>query len=1054
MGAATGRDFDEVLRLVIDLGGDTDTAAAVAGGIAGAVFGMGGIPMRWSSAVHGRVPGFGDRRWGLADLQELAAALDGKPLQHYEPGVIPRIGPREVLPGIWAGNLDGARYNENDFAVISLCRLGDPFPHEGHRMAYMADNDYNSELDAVLADILDDLAALRAEGRKVLVHCHGGASRTGPVLRAWLVRTEGMSPDEATAHVAERWPHLGPWNASFTPALERVRSEMPWRNRRRVTGASRSTSLVYVPTVADLDHEHQQLLVVDLVDDPEISGTDAPLPCTADQPSGGRRPRVCGQQVDRRLHSSTARRIQLAQLTHRGRGQPDVVGHDSPRSALTCSQGTGSSADRRISARAASASRMSAMSSASAWSRSRSSAETTAATRRPRLLSQTGSWVDRAASTTAARSFRASEMLRSTASVMYKMYKLGPCGARDYEPAHLGIERPPASSVAQRTRGRDPPCSPSNLLTMSKRAHRHKAARPKPGRSTSRRSGRLASTHREPDLMDGIVAALAADEPLPLLGVASSLLAAFDDGPSFPGENQPPLPSRDDVVQSFFDVDLVETSALLAAVAGLTGDVILRRRVRQEIADRRHVLPHWLLAMDEAEPVDGVFEMRHVLGDGENIVLGVRLPGGHELCAAVYIDHNLGTVVKDAYVVPGGLAELGELMRTTADDPDTTLTGLDPADARVRITEAIELGANTFPPLETDTWPACRPLVEWAVGLLPAGGTGYVRPEWTDGDKQALAERFFASPFGAGQDDADRRGLLDSLLWFGTDYGPGDPLRWSPVAVEILLADWIPRKIVADVPYLAQAPDLLRAFVRFSHAERGIRDELTAETLTAVDELEPTYQATIRTPRPQGPMALLAAMGALDPEGPWPDVDDGGALTFGEIMLARLYPAVGGAQALDELDDALLPDEPFDWTRVPPEARERVAGVLALVDRGCDALLGLELRTAARRVLARAAAGDPQTLRRGGVETTAAAICWIVAKANEVFDESDLTVKQLLDWFGVSANTPSQRGKALLRAIGVDAAPYGYGGLHLGSSDYLTAARRAGIIAARDRFRG
>src|ERR671920_2038421 len=44
-----GRDFAEVLRLVIDLGGDTDTVAAVAGGLAGAVHGMGGIPMRWAS---------------------------------------------------------------------------------------------------------------------------------------------------------------------------------------------------------------------------------------------------------------------------------------------------------------------------------------------------------------------------------------------------------------------------------------------------------------------------------------------------------------------------------------------------------------------------------------------------------------------------------------------------------------------------------------------------------------------------------------------------------------------------------------------------------------------------------------------------------------------------------------------------------------------------------------------------------------------------------------------------------------------------------------------
>jgi ADP-ribosyl-[dinitrogen reductase] hydrolase len=74
----------------------------------------------------------------------------------------------------------------------------------------------------MLADVLDDLTALHAEGHRVLVHCHGGASRTGLVLRGWLVREQGMSVEEATAHVAERWPHLGLWNASFTAALQRL----------------------------------------------------------------------------------------------------------------------------------------------------------------------------------------------------------------------------------------------------------------------------------------------------------------------------------------------------------------------------------------------------------------------------------------------------------------------------------------------------------------------------------------------------------------------------------------------------------------------------------------------------------------------------------------------------------------------------------------------------------------------------------------------------------------------------------------------------------------
>jgi hypothetical protein len=186
---------------------------------------------------------------------------------------------------------------------------------------------------------------------------------------------------------------------------------------------------------------------------------------------------------------------------------------------------------------------------------------------------------------------------------------------------------------------------------------------------------------------------------------------------------------------------------------------------------------------------------------------------------------------------------------------------LDAADARARITEAIKLGAISFPPCESDSWPACRPLVEWLTAMLPEGGSGYQRPEWDDA---ALAERFLAAPSGAGFDDPDHRGLLDSLLWFGTGYGPGDPLRWSPTAVEILLVDWIPRKIVAEADYLAKAPDVLRAFIRFCHRERGIRAELTTQTLAAVDEYEPGYQKLIRSPRPQGP----AAMGPLTAGGP------------------------------------------------------------------------------------------------------------------------------------------------------------------------------------------
>jgi hypothetical protein len=199
-------------------------------------------------------------------------------------------------------------------------------------------------------------------------------------------------------------------------------------------------------------------------------------------------------------------------------------------------------------------------------------------------------------------------------------------------------------------------------------------------------------------------------------------------------------------------------------------------------------------------------------------------------------------------------------MKAHVDDPDTAWHDLSPADAGARISDAIGTGAITIPPYETNTWPACRPLVEWITSLLPEGGTAYQRPEW-DGDELAeLAGRFFASPFATGLDDANRRGLLDSVLWFASGYGPGDPLRWSPPAVEILLEDWIPRKIVADVAYLSLTPDLLRAFIR-SATTNGA----SARTSPA----RPSPPSTSMRPATSAPFAPLACRAPRPSLRPW-----------------------------------------------------------------------------------------------------------------------------------------------------------------------------------------
>ena len=548
------------------------------------------------------------------------------------------------------------------------------------------------------------------------------------------------------------------------------------------------------------------------------------------------------------------------------------------------------------------------------------------------------------------------------------------------------------------------------------------------------------------ELMQSLRRALRADHPVHLLVAVSQMMTLTDPRMRNPFEPDDGSGATLDVlVDSFIDVDIAETTAALTLMRAFSPDELLSARLGKVLKGRRQPMPGWLDELDTLA-IDRVVEMRHVLGDGDDYFLDVRFPTGELMTALVYVDHNLGTVVKDAFVVPEAFDAVQAVFHEQIDDPDTTFHETPGAEARAVITDAIDHGALLYPPLESDTWPGCRPLVEWLVRSLPEGGSARERPEWGDDELAALRAEFFASTYGKALDKADEHGLLEDFTWFSTEWGPGDPLRWSPVNVEMLLVDWIPRKIVAEVAYLAKAPAILRRFVEFCHERQGIRRELTDEVLDSVDHWEPEYQRLIRSSRPQGPAALAAAV--LGASG---EIDED--MTFAEIMLESLESAVGSRFTLMNLDADPLPDEPFEWAGMPDDIHERVKEVLDLCDRCATELFDVEHRTAFRRFLSRAAVGDPAIFRRkGSAHRAAAAVCWAVGKANHsvAYATSGLESQELLAWFGVKGSI-SQRAEVFLKAVGVD--PYHqYGDMALGSPDYLVSSRRAAIIESRDRY--
>jgi hypothetical protein len=567
------------------------------------------------------------------------------------------------------------------------------------------------------------------------------------------------------------------------------------------------------------------------------------------------------------------------------------------------------------------------------------------------------------------------------------------------------------------------------------------------GRQQQRRHNPVRPAHGAQDqqLFQGLRSALRSGEPLDLLAVVSGFLEVTDPRSRDPFARDEQRTSLAELVESFVGTPYAETTAALTATRAMVADEVLAARIGRELATRRHPMPDWLSGLDQARVEPDVWFLTHVLGDGDDYLIGVTLPSGHALSALVYVDHNLGSVVKDAFVVPGLLEDLALKVGTTIDDPDQSLTRTDAASARAVMEAAIDHGSRLYPPLESDSWPMCRPLVEWMLRMLPSGGVASGPREWSDEEMAAVAAEFFASPFGISFDREDERSLLDSLLWFATTYATGDPWRWSPVTVEMLLADRFPRKIIAEPSYLAKLPDLLRAYIRYCHDRNGIRADLTSETLAAVDHYEPDYLQLIDSDRQRAMAGLASAL--LESE----RIEH---LSDEELHLEYIADEVGGVDALVKLDAEPLPDEEFNWASIPDEIRPTVRTILDECDACADALLDPEHRTAMRRFLARAATNDPALFRRKGSPVRgAAAVAWVIGTANRTIGawRSPMASKDLLAHFGITGSV-SDRAQSLIRAAGIDLRPT-YGSLRVGDPGLLVSRRRRELVEKRDRAR-
>ena len=236
-GSFPARHLQLALEAAVRGGNDTDTVAAIAGGLLGARWGASAIPLEWARRVHGW-PGLRARdliRLGLLTARHGHPDSQGWPagsvFDYSEYGGAGVLARHPHDDRVWLGGVQALRdLPDGVDAVVSLCRLGadevpapgvDPGDHVEVWLIDSPDPDRNPHLDHVLTQAADTVAALRAEGRTVLLHCVQAQSRTPTVAALYATRHRGIPPTTALAEVTAALPDAHP-NRAFRAALDRL----------------------------------------------------------------------------------------------------------------------------------------------------------------------------------------------------------------------------------------------------------------------------------------------------------------------------------------------------------------------------------------------------------------------------------------------------------------------------------------------------------------------------------------------------------------------------------------------------------------------------------------------------------------------------------------------------------------------------------------------------------------------------------------------------------------------------------------------------------------
>jgi hypothetical protein len=356
---------------------------------------------------------------------------------------------------------------------------------------------------------------------------------------------------------------------------------------------------------------------------------------------------------------------------------------------------------------------------------------------------------------------------------------------------------------------------------------------------------------------------------------ASSLIGTMHVRP-MPGDDVEAmfLPGFTDALAELGSAPALATLRALGAVCA--PDHARRARdAGDELAAAGLPEPPWAADLGQAQPTAAALMDEMAFDDGLSVMVEFTAPGVEPYTVGIYIDYNLGGLVKDIFLA-GPLAEVrSEFERRAPNHVAIAIRDLDLAEARARVDAALYMLDHTYDPPVSEDVRSLRALIDARMRTLPAGfelPDDYV--EVTPEERDALLEDFLASPEGQrwrGDEDAEDAAQL--AIGFGADYNHGGPLRWSPVVVEIFMTSWLARKVTREPGLFERVPEVLRDWVKYAGRRRGVPAAALREAVAAVKRFRKEMLDAVDDPETWGP-AKSFAVAALDAGVDVTDPDD------------------------------------------------------------------------------------------------------------------------------------------------------------------------------------